>query len=162
AISVTVGAANKLVIQTQPSSTATAGVPFAQQPVIKVTDSLGNLVTNDNGRVITAARSGGTGTLQGTLTATTVGGIATFANLSHTVANTITLTFTATGLTNAVSSNIVVSPNTANQLVFTTQPGGTSRTGSPLPAQPVVSAQDAFGNTSAVGLPASFNVSLAL
>src|SRR5262249_56822727 len=93
AISVTVGAANKLVIQTQPSSTATAGVPFAQQPVIKVTDSLGNLVTNDNGRVITAARSAGTGTLQGTLTAMTVNGIATFSNLSYNFAATITINF---------------------------------------------------------------------
>src|SRR5262249_47458139 len=60
------------------------------------------------------------------------------------------------------SANIVVSPAAANQLVFTTMPGGTSRTGSPLAAQPVVSAQDAFGNTSTVGLPASFTVSLAL
>jgi hypothetical protein len=162
AITVNVGAANKLVIQTQPSSTATAGVAFAQQPVIYVTDTLGNLVTNDNGRIITAARSAGTGTLQGTLTATTVNGIATFTNLSHNVATTITINFGASGLTSATSSNIVVSPSTANQLLFTTQPGGTSRTGSPLATQPVVTSQDAFGNTSAVGLPASFNVSLAL
>jgi len=34
--------------------------------------------------------------LQGTLTATTVNGIATFANLSYNLAETITLNFTAT------------------------------------------------------------------
>src|SRR5205814_2131821 len=62
------------------------------------------------GRVITVARSAGTGTLQGTLTATTVNGVATFANLSHNLANTITLNFTATGLTAATSGSTVVSP----------------------------------------------------
>ena len=160
-ISVTLGLANKLVIQTQPSSTATAGVAFTQQPVIYVADVLGNQLTNDNGRVITATRSAGTGTLQGTVTATTVKGIATFNNLSHNVATTITLNFTASGLTNATSANIIVSPAVASQLVFTTQPDGV-RTGSPLATQPVVKAQDAFGNNSAVGLPTSLTLSLAL
>ena len=84
------------------SGTATAGVPFAQQPVIYVTDAAGNLV-NTNGLVITAARAAGAGTLQGTLTATTVGGVATFTNLSHNVATTITLNFTSGALTNATS-----------------------------------------------------------
>ena len=111
--------------------------------------------------MITTTRSAGTGTLQGTVTATTVNGIATFNNLSHNVATTITLNFAASGLTNATSTSIIVSPAAANQLVFTTQPNGI-RTGSPLATQPVVAAQDAFGNTSTVGLPASFNLSLAL
>src|SRR6185369_11469041 len=91
-------------------ATATAGAAFAQQPVIRIEDSLGNLRSSDNGRVVTVARSAGSGTLQGTLTATTVNGVATFANLSHNVANTITLSFTATGLTSATSGNVVVSP----------------------------------------------------
>src|SRR5206468_591149 len=123
-ITVNVGAANKLTILTQPSSTATAGQPFAQQPVIRVEDASGNLVTTDNGRVITAARSAGTGTLQGTVTATTVNGIATFTNLSYNLAETITINFTASGLTSATSGNVVVSPATASQLVFSTQPSG--------------------------------------
>ena len=50
----------------------------------------------------------------------------------------------------------------ASRLAFTTQPGGVSRTGSPLATQPVVNSQDVFGNTSTVGLPGSLNVSLAL
>src|SRR5206468_11124221 len=127
-ITVNPGAANKLVIQTQPPATATAGVAFSSQPVIWVEDASGNLVSTDNGRVLTAARSAGTGTLQGTLTATTVNGVATFANLSHNVATTITINFTASGLTSATSSNVVVSPADATQLAFTTQPDG-SRTG---------------------------------
>src|SRR5438876_8335819 len=161
AITVNAGAASKLTIQTQPSPTATAGAPFAQQPVIRVEDSVGNLITADNGRVITAQRSAGTGALQGTVTATTVNGIATFANLSHNVATTITVNFTATGLTGATSSSIVISPAAASQLVFATQPSG-GRTGSPLATQPAVTMQDAYGNTSAAGLPANLNLSLAL
>src|SRR6185503_10568819 len=108
-ITVNIGAPSRLAVATQPSSTATAGQPFAQQPVIRVEDAVGNLITNDNGRVITATRSGGTGTLQGTVTTTTVNGIASFANLSHNVATTITLNFTASGLTSATSGSIVVS-----------------------------------------------------
>src|SRR6185503_7480016 len=110
AITVNVGPASKLTIQTQPSATATAGVVLAQQPVIRIEDANGNLRSSDNSTVVTVARSVGSGTLQGTLTATAVNGIATFADLSHNVANTITLNFTASGLTNATSGNIVVSP----------------------------------------------------
>jgi hypothetical protein len=65
------GAANKLIIQTQPSATAIAGVSFAQQPVLQVQDQFGNLRNlasgnADNATVVTASRSAGSGTLQGT------------------------------------------------------------------------------------------------
>ena len=48
-------AASYLVIQTQPSATATAGQAFAVQPVIYEEDPFGNLETGDNSTVITAA-----------------------------------------------------------------------------------------------------------
>src|SRR6185295_8677512 len=117
-------------------------------PVIRVEDVAGNLV-NTNGIVITAARGTGTGTLQGTLTATTVNGVATFANLSYNVTETITVNFTASGLTSTNSGNVVVSAGAATQLAFATQPDGL-RTGSPLATQPVVKAQDQFGNNTTV------------
>src|SRR5439155_20577390 len=156
------GAPSRLTIQTHPSSAAIAWAPFAQQPVVRVEDASGNLVVTDNGRVITAARGTGSSTLQGSLTATTVNGLAAFTNLSYNLAETLTATFSATGLTNATSQNIVVSANTASQLAFTTQPGGVSRTGSPLATQPVIRAQDRYGNLSTVGLPSSLNVGLTL
>src|SRR5262249_14436372 len=91
------GAASTLAIQTQPSATATAGVAFAQQPVLLVRDQFGNLRSVANGvtdsTVVTAARGTGNGTLQGTLSATATNGVSTFTNLSHNVANDITLTF---------------------------------------------------------------------
>src|SRR5262249_52647725 len=122
------GTPRKLTLQTQPSSTATAGVPFAQQPVIAVQDAGGNLVATDNGRVITVARGLGTAALQGTLTATTVNGLATFTNLSYNLAETITLNFTASGLTGVSSGNVAVGtgPCTKLQLLV---PGETAAAG---------------------------------
>src|SRR5262249_4183414 len=46
------GAANKLVIQTQPSAAATAGVAFAQQPAISLQDQFGNLCTNNSSMLV--------------------------------------------------------------------------------------------------------------
>src|SRR5439155_7680538 len=124
------GAANSLAMQTQPSSTATAGVVFAQQPVVQVRDQFGTVRSAANGvtdsTVLTAARNAGSGTLQGTLTATAVNGVATFTNLSHNVANDITLAFISSGLTGTNSGTISVSPAAADHLVFATQPGSST------------------------------------
>jgi hypothetical protein len=59
--------ASKLTIQTQPSSTATAGTSFPQQPVIRVEDAYGNLRSTDNSTVITVSRAAGSAALQGTI-----------------------------------------------------------------------------------------------
>ena len=101
-------AASKLVIQTQPSATATAGVPFAQQPVIRIEDTYGNLRSADT-LTITAARSGGAGTLQGTTAIAAVGGTATYTDLTHPMVSTITIQFTSGSLTPVTSSAIAVS-----------------------------------------------------
>src|SRR5205085_2777243 len=45
-LSPAVGAAAQLGIVTQPSGTATAGTPFAQQPVVVVLDTFANVVSN--------------------------------------------------------------------------------------------------------------------
>jgi hypothetical protein len=160
------GAARRLVIQTQPSATATAGVAFAQQPAIQIQDQFGNARSSangnvDNSTVVTAARSAGTSALQGVLTATANNGTASFANLSYNTAETITVLFTSGSLTNATSGNIVVSPGAADRLVFTTQPGSTTY-GSLLSPQPALKSQDAFGNYSSIGLGASKMVTLTL
>src|SRR5207247_5326396 len=101
------GAASNLVILTQPSATATAGVPFAQQPVLEVRDQFGNLRSAANGvssTSVTAARLAGSGTLQGTTSmATASDGTVTFTNLSHNVASNITIQFTSTGATPSIS-----------------------------------------------------------
>src|SRR5439155_20882272 len=81
------GALSQLVINPQPSSTATAGVVFAQQPVLTLKDQFGNTRNaanglSDNSTVVTATRSAGLGTLQGTTNMTAVDGIVTYTNRS--------------------------------------------------------------------------------
>src|SRR5262249_34290291 len=55
-----VGAAHHLTIQTQPSSSATAGVSFVQQPVVRIEDHFGNLRSGDNSTAVSVARGAGT------------------------------------------------------------------------------------------------------
>ena len=140
-------AASQLVINTQPSATATAGSPFATQPVVYIEDQYGNLETGDNATQVTAALNSGTGPLQGTTTVTVAGGIATFIDLSDNLAETITLQFTSNpSLTTPTSTNIVVSPAAASQLVIDTQPSATAMAGVAFSVQPVVDIEDAYGN----------------
>src|ERR1043166_4686784 len=107
---ISAGAAHHLAVQTQPSAVATAGLPFASQPVIRIEDVYGNLCSSDNSTLVAAARGAGTGTLQGTTNVAAVNGLITFANLSHNVATTISMNFAASGLIGTNSSNVVVSP----------------------------------------------------
>src|SRR5258708_8156227 len=160
------GAASNLAIQTQPSTTATAGLAFPQQPVIQVRDQFGNLRntangSSDNSAVVTAARSAGSGTLQGVTNLMAADGVVTFTNLSHTVATNITLTFSSGALTGAESGTIAVGPAAASALAFAIQPGG-AVAGSNFGTQPVVLSRDQFGNNSTLGLPLNLNLSLSL
>src|SRR5262249_1396235 len=111
------GGANRLAIQTQPSTTAVAGVAFSPQPALPVQDQFGNTRnsangTADNSTAVTAARSAGSGTLQGTTSLTAVNGVVAYTNLSHNVATNITILFSSGSLTSATSSTIAVSPAT--------------------------------------------------
>ena len=96
---------------------------------------------------MTAALQVGSGPLQGTTTVTVSGGIATFTNLADNKAETISLQFTSSpALTAAISSNIVVSPAAATQLVIHTQPAATATAFVPFNPQPVIYVEDQFGN----------------
>src|SRR5206468_2136401 len=126
---ITPAAGDHLTLQTQPSSSAIAGAVFAQQPVVRIEDLFGNLCSSDNSTVVTAARSAGSGTLQGTTNLTAVNGLVTFTNLSHTVATNITVTFSSGTLTSATSGTIAVSPATASRLTMLTQPSASATAG---------------------------------
>jgi hypothetical protein len=157
AITVTPLAPSQLVIQAQPSATATAGQPFATQPVIYEEDAYGNVETGDNTTVVTAALASGVGPLQGSTSVTAAGGVATFTNLADNKAESITLQFTSGGLTSGPSSSIVVSPAAATKLVITQQPPASVvvNTGFGL----IAAVEDAYGN---VVTSASNSVSVAL
>jgi subtilase family serine protease len=145
-ITVNPAAATKLVIATQPSSTATAGTAFSTQPVIWEEDQFGNVETGDNSTVVTVSLASGVGPLQGTTTETVSAGIATFANLSDNKAETITLKFASGNLQAATSTNIGVAPAAAYKLVIATQPSSTATAGSAFSTQPVIWEEDQYGN----------------
>src|SRR6266436_5534956 len=155
------GTPRALAINIQPSPTATAGVVFALQPDLLTYDQFGVWCYQDYATMVTAALLSGSGTLHGTTTEQAIGGEATFTDLSYNIANTITLLFTAPGLTSVTSAPIVVGPGQANRLAFITQPGSAA-SGVPFGVQPVIKSQDQFGNLSTVGLAANQNVTMTL
>ncbi len=137
---------NGLLIKTQPSATATAGVAFATQPVVEEQNDNGVLEIWDNSTVVTAIDDTGN-PLQGTTNETLVGGIATYTNLAYNVAPaTITLTFYNGADTAGPSSSIAVSPAPAAKILITStalsQAAGAS-------GQVVVQLADQFGNVGA-------------
>jgi hypothetical protein len=105
----TAGSATVLVIQTQPSATATVNVVLDRQPVIQLKDAAGNDVSTAGVRV-TATIQLGDGTLEGSKTKTTDGtGRAIFTNLKISGATgSHTLIFAATGFQSATSDPIDV------------------------------------------------------
>ena len=109
-INLTAGAASQLSITTQPSSSALAGIAFLQQPVIRLRDADGNLVSQ-SGFAVTAAINTGSagGALGGTTTVnTSSSGTATFSNLKISQAGSYTLIFSSGALTPAISITITV------------------------------------------------------
>jgi hypothetical protein len=149
AFNVSVGPASKLLFTTQPDGSPTGGVAFPQQPVVTAQDAGGNTVTNYSGTVALSIKSG-TGATGATLsgcTGTRTSGVITFtgcqidkaANNYQLNANDGTLTTTSTAF------NVAVGP--ATKLLFTTQPDGSPTAGQPFPTQPVVTVEDAGGNT---------------
>jgi hypothetical protein len=78
-VTVTPGSIRQLAIRTQPDG-AIVGVSFATQPVVEIQDAAGNLVTSSQTFVAVAITSG-SGTLGGTLSVASVGGVATFTDL---------------------------------------------------------------------------------
>jgi hypothetical protein len=100
-----VGAASKVMITTQPAGAFT-GTVFSTQPVVKITDAGGNTITSSTANVIASIASG-TGTLTGITTVAAVNGVATFTNLKITGTGNHTLIFTAAGGLTAATSNTV-------------------------------------------------------
>ena len=104
-----IGAPNKLVVTTQPTSPAYNGGMLAVQPVVAVADQYGNIETALTGTSITAsAYATPSWTIGGpSFTANTASGAATFSNLTASSAGLTTgaiITFSASGLT-SVNSN---------------------------------------------------------
>jgi hypothetical protein len=111
--SVTVSAAapSTLAFGQQPSN-STAGGVITPAVTVRVLDQYGNLVSSDTTDVVTVALGSnpGGGALSGTTSATVVGGVATFNNLSiNNVGTGYTLTASSGSLTGATSASFNVS-----------------------------------------------------
>jgi hypothetical protein len=156
-----VGVASTLLVTGFPGST-TAGVPGSVTVTLK--DQAGNLATNYAGTIHFMSTDP-----QGVLPADYTfgaadGGVHSFVNgvtLKTAGVQSITATDTVNPSLSGTEFSITVSPGTATQLVFVTQPGSAVY-GSVLSSQPALKSCDAYGNDSTVGLGASKMVSLSL
>ncbi len=144
------GANSKVSIDSGLSSTAAATVTFGSQPIVYITDSTGNINTDDYTTTVTMAKgasSTGSGLLNGTVTGTAVAGVVTFTDLNFDLAGTYFLTATSGTLTMANSSAITVSAlGTASQLVISQQPEDSAVSTAFQPGSVVVKILDSNGN----------------
>ena len=130
------GIAAGLVWTTNPSSSASTSIPFAQQPVLEVEDSSGNAVTTDLSPVIISIASGTAGQLSG-CSGSEVNGIITFSGCQLDQAGTYTLTATDGSLPQAATVTVVVSGSTTPYIKFLTEPKG-GASGSTFSTEPVI------------------------
>lgn len=140
-------AATQLSVTTQPSAAVRNNEILAQQPAIQLLDA-GNAPVAQAGVVVTVAKGAGTGSLLGTLTATTDGnGLATFTGLGVLgTVGTWDLDFSAPGVAGVSSASITVSAGTATALAMVTQPQATTVEDEPLTTTPAVKLVDVSGN----------------
>ena len=112
-IVVSIGAASKLVVTTEPSTLTSSGVALVQQPVVKAEDSGGDVVTTvTTGAVTATIYSGAGGALSAGASANFVAGVATFSGLTLTgvTGSSYTLSYTGDGLSINDATAIKVSP----------------------------------------------------
>src|SRR5439155_536770 len=148
AIALGAGTASQLALTTQPSSSASSGVAFTQQPVVQVQDASGNPVSQSGDVVTATIASGPAGATLANATATTgTTGAASFGGLAISgPPGTYTLSFAATGLTAVTSSGITLGAGTATKLALSTQPSSSAPSGDPISDQQGVQVQDVNGN----------------
>ncbi|HVB71408.1 MAG TPA: hypothetical protein VND83_07905 [Acidimicrobiales bacterium] len=146
-ITVSAGSASQLAIATQPSTGDVSGVALVRQPVVKVEDSGGNVITSVTTGSASVAVHTGTATLSGGTTASFVAGVATFSGLTLNGATgtSDTLEFTGDAFTSPVSNAIAMS-TVATKLAITTAPATSTSSGAALAPQPIVTVEDATGN----------------
>jgi len=145
AVTVSPAAASKLVYQSAPPSTGTAGVALSPAATVAVEDQFGNVVTGDSSTVTLTLSSGTFSNGGKTASLQAVNGVATFSNLVINTAGTYTLTASDGALTKATSGNILIGAAAATQLVLLQTPtAGTA--GAALAPAVVVAVEDPYGN----------------
>src|SRR5208283_5221657 len=120
------------------------------QPVVTVEDASGNTVTSSAASITLAiATQPGSGAALACTTnpLAASSGVASFAGCKITgKAGSYTLSATSAGLTSATTNSFTITFGAATQLAVTTQPNGGAN-GTAWATQPVVTVEDASGNT---------------
>lgn len=158
-LTVVAGNATTFAFSTQPSTSAAANIAFAQQPVVRLVDGAGNTASNIN-CLISMTLSGGAGadSLLGTLSETSVSGVASFSGNDMRVSTTTggaaySLSAAASGsaaclaLTGPVASDTfsITLSGVPNRIVLTQAPS-TSALNQTWVTQPVLKVVDVDGN----------------
>ncbi len=144
------GPATQLVFTTQPGN-GVVNIPWSQQPIVKVEDAHGNVVTSDSEAITLAIanNAGPGGTLSG-CSATTINGVASFSGCQiDTIGQGYTLQASNAAPDNftSLASSAFNITGLAAQLVFTTSPvAGAGGSATALTTQPVVKVEDLEGN----------------
>jgi M6 family metalloprotease-like protein len=142
-----------LAIITQPGG-AVSGRSLTQQPVLELRDAANQRVSQ-GGVVVTVAKASGSGTLTGTLVATTgTDGRATFTALTITGSGDHTLQFSAPGLAAVTSQAFPVAPTFALHLLGAG--AGTGAVASQPGLTPAISCAIANGVTGSAGCSADY------
>jgi len=141
--SVTPAPATRLVVTGPPPGTLSAGSPFGL--TVSFEDAFGNLATTFNGSVTVAlATAPGGGALSGTTTVTATQGVAAFTGLALDMVGTGYTLQVSSGVLNATTDGLNVTPAPAAELAVTIQPPVTTAAGDSFGL--TVSVDDAFGN----------------
>ena len=141
-------AASQLVILTEPSANAVAGVAFPAQPAVSIQDAFGNIVSNAVDAITASQTVGGTlsQTVDNAVTVAAANGVTTFTGLNLTNTGVTTLTFTSGAFPIINSANITVAPGSPSLMTVQQQPSATAQVGVPFDTQPIVFVTDAYGN----------------
>jgi hypothetical protein len=146
-VAVTYGPVAQLAFTTQPAG-AVGGAAFTTQPVVTARDAAGHTVPSYAGTVALSIKSG-TGAAGATLSGcggSLAGGVTTFTGCKIDKAASGYQLTASDGTRTVDSAAFAVTPGAVSQLVFSTQPAGATG-GTAFATQPVVTAQDAVGNT---------------
>ena len=113
------GAANKLIMKTQPVGPTTNGGVLATQPAVNVADQYGNTVTSSTVTINAAAGTSPSWTIGGTTAMAAVSGTATYTDITATGSGVVgaTIVFSSTGL-NGVTSGAFNMPCEAATLPY--------------------------------------------
>lgn len=157
----TTGPPPVLAIVTQPSGTASNGVPFSRQPVIQLEDAGGSPIAQ-GGILVTAAIATGGGVLGGTTSITTnASGRAVFTDLAISgTPGDRTIVFGASGHVSVTSSVITVTggPPDAGQSSLSANPTTITASNGSVTSTLTATARDAQGNP-VPGATVAFSVS---